>query len=802
MRTLTPAARTKSLTPKGTFPIVILEIRWTSGIKYYSEIDHIFNGQTCEVSIIKLGDFTSSGKIGSKGEVSSVDFELDDTSGSLKTKINTEIIEGTVGVVWHHYNDLASNEATVMHYGKIAGPIKWNEEERIFSATLESIQGKGEIGFSPSDDINNPNYVAGLLPECYNTPWPIIFGSPKQVPIVKIHGPTEADPAAATQYIVGVYGSYSVSRVMAKRQCYGNKEDDFFIVSPSNYSVSDSALGGKNITILTCSTPLSLLEGFGWEDDLYVDISGGLTSNPIEQIRLILSNFTDLLIDNTSFNAASGLMSDTPAHHVLFDQQDAVPLCEKIAWQARCLLFIKSGTAYIRPLFVNSVTDASITLNEAKLKSMELSFTDTEDIVTVFNATWKQDYSGHKEAEQKTIIKTNVDTYGVISEDYDFFIYTTQRAVQIASSFWSYRYANSWRKASVGCFLPALNIEAYDCVQFNHPTLSTYAIRGFAESVKHDIETNIISIEAELGSKAGDHTGGQPIEDSRYWLGGDNPTNGYTTPVGARAPKATCVPLKENELEDEEDLNAGGIRIYIENGSGYAYAAHEIYWVEKDVLDLELMKVVDIAHVGAPREDNIESGQILFTKETIVGHLGWGFPAGENVWCDYNLNPDVHPNYFDSPTTKEGDNVGVKAGYQYLSKDRSGFKVTGVDGGKVSVVAGSVDPKLEKIYSTDSIPAYSPAEIYGYDEDRTLVRKPTADSIPPGRLIFPITDIPANSNGKGYNAFDVSPFVTSAEPSEPGAEFGTIANSFELAEGNTGFVALGRKGGRNQYRPF
>jgi len=172
------------------------------------------------------------------------------------------------------------------------------------------------------------------------------------------------------------------------------------------------------------------------------------------------------------------------------------------------------------------------------------------------------------------------------------------------------------------------------------------------------------------------------------------------------------------------------------------------------------------------------------------------------VWCYYDLNPQNHPNYFDSPITKIGDNVGIQAGQQWLTKSRSGFVVNGIESDRVCVGAGSVDPKLENIKSNDAIGAFAAGQIYGYDDKYTLIKTPDADSIPPGRLIHPVTDMIAGSIGKGYNAFDVSPYITGAQPSKVGAEFGTQAGSTQLIEGNTGYVALGRKGGRNQYRPF
>jgi hypothetical protein len=801
MKTLTSSTKTKASIAKGTFPIVIVEIQWEGGTKYYSEMDYTFEGNVCEVAIISLDDFVSSGKVGSKGEVSSVSFKLDDTSGFLKSKINSTIIEGTLCKVWHHYYDLGTSNATLMLYGRLAGPLSWNEGELTFSGQIETLQTTGEIGFAPAEYPTEPNYITDLLPEAYNTPWPIIFGSPKRVPIVKVIGPSLDHPGRGYTYVIGLYGINGVSKVLAKRQCYGDKEDDLYVVPIGDYNVGEASIGGRTVPTLTMEKLLSENEDEQWSDDLYVDVSSTLSSNIAEQIQWILESFTPLTADAASFAAAKTAVAETPAHFVLSDQQDALALCEKMAWQARCILFIKNGTAYLRTLFENGAVDATITPNEARLKSVALSFTQTEDIITVFNALWKQDYSGQKEGDQRTVFKNQVSRYGVIPQDYIFFCFTTLQSVQISASFWAYRYANSWREIKAECFLPMLSVEAYDCVQISHPTLSTHALRGFAKSVSHNIETSVITIEVELGSKAGDNTGGQPIEDPKYWSGGSENKDGYSTPTAARAEKLICESTLEKGLKDKLD-KMRGTRIRIEAGSIAAGNAYEIYWIAKDVFITEDNEYGDVAHVGTPRSDNIEPGQILFTKEATTGYYGYGYPAGEDVWVDYNLNPDSHPNYFDSPITKIGDNVGVKSGFQYLSKDRSGFVVTGMANGKVTVSSGSIDPKLEPIRSSDTIGAYSPAEIYGYADGKTLVRKPTEDNLPPGRIIFPNIPMTANSDGKGYNAFDVSPYITGGAPSAIGVEFGTVAGSTELAEGNTGFVVLGRKDGRNQFRPF
>jgi hypothetical protein len=799
MKNQTSSALAKSLTAKGTFPIIVLEINWGSGTVYYTELDYTFNGQACQVAIISIGEFVSSGKIGATGEVSSVSVTLDDTSSAIKAKINTEVIEGTKAKIWHHYYDLPSSDATLMLNGKIAGPIAWSEEERTFSFSVETFQGKGEVGFSPSEYETDPNYVEGLLPEAYNSNWSIIFGSPKRVPISRIYGPTDEEPDLPEKYLVG-YNTVSISNVFAKKSCVVGDPDDLFLVDSAYYSVNNESVGGKTVTLVSFPIALSKIEGENWQDDIFVDCTG-LSSNIANQIEWILETFTDLTVDPVSFSTAASLVGDTPGHFVLADQEDALSLSEKMAWQARCLLFTKDNVAFLRPLFTNNIIGGALTANEIKLKGAELGFTETEDLVTVFNATWVQDYSGHKEGNQKTVFKNEVDRYGVIPQDYNFFCFTTLRAVQVSASFWAYRYSHSWRKITVQSFLPALGIEAYDGVFVSYPALSAYGLRGFAESVNHNHDSSLIEIKIELGSKAGDHSGGQPIEDPHYWTGGNEPKDGYTSPVPAREEKLVC----DSDIDDsinQKLKNAGGTRIHIEDGSIGAYNAYEILWVEKDVFVLEDKETMDVAHVGIPREDNLDSGKVLFTKENTIGYYGWGFPAGDGVWCDYDLNPQNHPNYFNSPTYALGDNVGTEKDKQWLTKARSGFVVTGIEGGRISIGSGSVDKNLEKVKATDAIPAFSPAEHYGYDGDHALIRKPTEDNLPPGRVYFPNTDIPEGAKGKAYNAFDISAYVDGPEPSDLGVELGTQANSFELIEGNTGFLVLGRKGEKNQVRPF
>lgn len=525
MRTLTSAARIKSLTPKGTEPIVVIGVHWAAGTIYYSDRPLTFDGQACTEALISVGEIESSGKVGSKGDISTVNIKLDDTDGSLKSKYNTEFIEGLAADYYHHYADLPSTDATLPLGGKIAGDIVWDEAERTFEFSIESIQVKGEVGFTPesNDDLTNPNYVEGILDEAVGQFWKIGFGSIKRVPAQKLFGPTDEEPEAETIYIINGVPSGSIGQVVAHRNCYGAAQDDLYIVPAGYYQVDlNASVGGHSVTLIRFPIALSQIPNENWDDQVFVDVNSSLSSNTAAQIQWILETFTTITCDAVSFSAANSALVSYPSNWLLQDQQDALALCEQMAWQCRCALSLRSGVAYLKPLWINAPTDGVINADNIKLKSLKLSFTDTEDIVTVFKANYLCDYSGVKGCEKYFTYKNNVSRYGAINEDYDFFIYTGPMQVKTSATFWGYRYSNSWRKLEATCFLPALPTEAFDCVQVNLPQLSTYGIRGLCEESSLSPDTNTVILKIQLGSRAGDHAGGQPVEVTDFGhLGAD-----------------------------------------------------------------------------------------------------------------------------------------------------------------------------------------------------------------------------------------------------------------------------------------
>jgi hypothetical protein len=809
---LTSSTKTKVETEIGTEPIFILKINWASGIKYYADREYTFDGNVCESILLNNSEIQSQGKEGSIGEISAIDFTLDDTNGDLKNLINTDIIEGVEGIAYHHYVDLPPSaehrDAIVLLAGRLAGPIDWSEGERIFSASLESYSatGVGEVGYAPAEDeINN------LLESAEGKPWPICFGSPRMVPGVLVQQiePTEEEledepdmTAHSLIYIINLYSSSSVAAVFAKRNCYG--DPGFFQVPSEYYTINTSySYGGKTVTAILMSQPLSTRDESGWSNEIYVSLVSSLSENTATQIKWILDNYSSLSTDAASFTAVATKINDLASHWVLFDQPDSLKLAEEMAWQARCALFVKNNTVYIKFLAEVPQTDNIITKDSAKLKSLNLSFTSTEDIITKFKAEYVTDYSGDEKSDKEYIYTNNTDQFGVKDDNYDFFIYTNPACVKVAATFWGYRYSNSWRKLQVTTFLKTLSSEAYDWLLIDLPIFSTNQLPGIALSVNHDSENHEISFEFEMASSAGTHINSQPSLDANYYSAGDQFIETVGIPVASVDLKTICEPLIDEETITKiiENGDVECIKCRVIGGSSSGFLCHEISGIERDGTLLLI----------APTKNNQDPAKIVFTtNDSLIGLEGCCYSAASNPqWVDYDLNPGIHPGYSDDNRTKPGDIVGTIKNQKKLSKKHVGFNVVGVNGGEIAVTNGSLDPKLEKIYADDALIYHGPTELTGvYVGEAKAVKKPSEDSLPPGKIMFPIEDIDAGEEGLAYNAFDVTGWPDGAEPSEIGVEVGTKADSFEIQETNdsgsqlTGFIVTGRKGGKNQVRPF
>ena len=181
-RQLHALASAESKKALATQPMVIIRIQWeNSGTKYYADKTVTFNGNVCESTLLDFSPIDATREDQAYGGFSSASVTMDDTSGTLKSKYNTELFEKTVCTVYHWWPTLAAATAVTVLKGKIWGEVRWSEGERTLEFTIES-QTKGNvIGYA-----SKPADITNLYEEAEDAVWPMVFGTAFRVPALRI----------------------------------------------------------------------------------------------------------------------------------------------------------------------------------------------------------------------------------------------------------------------------------------------------------------------------------------------------------------------------------------------------------------------------------------------------------------------------------------------------------------------------------------------------------------------------------------------------------------------------------------
>jgi hypothetical protein len=319
-------------------------------------------------------------------------------------------------------------------------------------------------------------------------------------------------------FVVNEYPSTEIVEVMAKRTYEGS---ELFVQVPSSYytiRLSDS-IAGKNPTTIEFPQPLSTRTGEGWKDDVYVSVRSTLPNNTADIIKWLVETYTNYDVNVDSFNQARSDVAPYPSNFALFSQRNVISLIEDIAWQARCVVFIHNGEVSLKYISKDMPSDYTATREDLLFKTLKLGFIPTEEIYTKLVTTWKTEYSGEDLTEKTITYKNNIAQFGLRELERELFIYNIEELSKMSAYFWGYRYSNSWRTMNYVTLLRTLALELFDCVSHDINTLSSFTIRGLLEDVSHDSVSNEIAMQTLLCSRAGQHTGGQPIEDPNFWTG-------------------------------------------------------------------------------------------------------------------------------------------------------------------------------------------------------------------------------------------------------------------------------------------
>lgn len=268
------------------------------------------------------------------------------------------------------------------------------------------------------------------------------------------------------------------------------------------YTVRQVDYGTYDVMEVVFEKPLSRIDE-EWEDDIYVTQTAVVGPNTVDILGWLIETYTDFAVDGASFgDTMRQKLENYPMHFPILDRPNIIKLLDDIAYQARCAIFLRNDTFYLRYLAEEPTVDETITESDIDFDtSIEIFHTDTEDLVTKYVAEWQYDYA--LDDSNKLILRHNVAKYGVHEETYDFFCFNIRELVLKSATFWLIRKSNTWRKCRFSTPLNKLRLETFDCAGVTVDALGDGQIRCIVEQASYDSENHSINFELWTPIKAG-----------------------------------------------------------------------------------------------------------------------------------------------------------------------------------------------------------------------------------------------------------------------------------------------------------
>lgn len=328
-------------------------------------------------------------------------------------------------------------------------------------------------------DINEQYYETYLLPQ--NTS-----------PFLGNVGDTITLAAAFQEKYVANIMPSTVLAVYAKKQVDGLTR---MIPVPQSYYIKNENeyYGWYNCTTITLYEPLSRIDQ-SWQDGIYVTMTSSVGPNVCDVIAFLIERYTTLSVDTVSFAHVWTLQQNYPVNFARLQKEDVLTLCEDIAWQARCVIWIDRGLVFIRYLPETPTAYKTITETDIEQGSFEISCTPTEELITKFDITWRQDYAAPE--DYTMTLRRNLYRYNEIQDSHEIFIYNDRSLVYKSATYWSMRRATCWKKASFRTFLTNIDLQTQDVILLSRAdnALSTGAVFAIVEKAIYNSTDNSITI--------------------------------------------------------------------------------------------------------------------------------------------------------------------------------------------------------------------------------------------------------------------------------------------------------------------
>lgn len=463
-------------------------------------------------------------------------------------------------------------------------------------------------------------------------------------------------------------------------------------------------------TTLEFTTALEDYVGEGWTGEIFTSVTSTICSNSqntANVIKHILEYWTNLTVDASSFASVANDINTFRSDFCFRELEDALTLCNRMAWEARCGLYVSNRIVYIK--YLSEEPSATFVASEGNtaFKSLSASFMPIEDLKTCIKAQCNYTYFP-EDSKELFKYKNNEGIYGLMQMEHDFLIYTNPDCMKVSAAFWGYRYSNSWRILNTSHFLSALILEPRDCVKYNLEEYTNISLKGIITDLVHDTTEHSIILSTLLASKTGDTgTFSEPNEDPEFWSGPDpwEADAGYSIPnpstswsesteyvlkdikddffniertksdsIAGKGPSEKGVVVhkidditKKRSLEEVEPIPKSlGDAVWNESGEAIpAYSAMEVYGKTA----LQQWKI------RKPTEDSLPVGLVLFNGEATIADdaSGIGYSAfDDDVIVEHDGDaPDI------------GDIVGTQENDYDIAIDKTGFIVLDATSGRV-----------------------------------------------------------------------------------------------------------------------
>lgn len=303
----------------------------------------------------------------------------------------------------------------------------------------------------------------------------------------------------------------SISALKAKQSgVYMPLPREYYTIS---YPTFHSQITGNNFTptIVTLAGPLTAKNdpsiNVNWDNDqIYADIIGSpaVSSNVVDIMIYIITTYTTLTYDATSFNHVKTLVAKYVANFAIQDRINTIELLRQIAYQARIAIWTNDNKFYIRYLPEQLSPVDTLTLDDIESLSLTMTTDTTEDLVTKYTATWKPSLDFPEPF--KIIYRYNIQKYGTKEETHDFFIYNNVEPVRKSAEYWLIKQGNAWKRLQFNVNISKMNLEAFDpvLIDFQLPWICAVPVVGVIERATLDTTNNKIALEVWIPVRFGE----------------------------------------------------------------------------------------------------------------------------------------------------------------------------------------------------------------------------------------------------------------------------------------------------------